>query len=122
MNIRIGNKWLGEVAKPKDPEFEQFEEMEFGLRAAFIILRMYIRRYGYNTIRSIVSTWAPNTENNTAAYIRQVASQVNLDPDKPIKYEDFNTMCKLVSAMCLVECGQKVDKAKIAKAYEMANL
>lgn len=113
---------MGEVTKPKDPEFEQFYEMEFGLRAAFIILRRYIRRYGHNTIRSIVSTWAPNTENNTAAYIRQVASQVDLDPDTPIKYEDYKTMCKLVSAMCLVECGQKVDEAKIAKAYEMAKI
>lgn len=122
MNIRIGNAWMGEVDAHNDPEFEQFIEIEYGLRAAFIILRRYIRRYGRNTIRKIVSAWAPSTENNTAAYIQVVASQVKIDPDTPIKYEDFNTMYKLVSAMCLVECGQKVDEAKIAKAYEMAKL
>lgn len=122
MNIRIGNAWVGEVTRPNDPEFEQFDEIEYGLRAAFIILRRYIGRYGHNTIRKIVSTWAPHTENDTAAYIRQVASQANLDPDTPIKYEDDKTMCKLVSAMCLVECGQKVDEAKIAIAYKMANI
>lgn len=120
MNIRIGNVWLGEVAKPTDPEFEQFCQMEYGLRAAFVILRRYIRRYGHNTIRTIVSTWAPKSENNTEAYITQIASRLKLDPDTPIKYEDSETMCKLVSAMCLVECGQKVDDAKISKAYTMA--
>lgn len=120
LNIRIGNVWLGEVANPSDHEFEQFCSMEFGLRAGFIILRRYIRRYGHNTIRSIISTWAPASENNTEAYIRKVCAQMNLDPDAPIKYEDSETMCRLVSAMCIVECGLPVDEAKIAKAYSMA--
>lgn len=120
LNIRQGNVWLGEVANPNDPEFEQFCTMEYGLRAAFIILRRYIRRYGHNTIRSIVSRWAPSSENNTKAYIEKVCAQMNLDPDARIRYEDSETMCRLVSAMCLVECGQRVDEAKIAKAYTMA--
>lgn len=120
LNIRIGNVWLGEVASPTDPEFEQFCSMEYGLRAAFVILRRYIRRYGHNTIRTIISTWAPNTENNTAAYVDNVATLMNLSPDETIKYEDQKTMCKLVSAMCLVECGEKVPEEKIEKAYHMA--
>lgn len=120
LNIRIGNVWLGEVDKPTDPCFEQFCTIEYGLRAAFVILRRYIRRYGHNTIRSIISTWAPNTENNTDAYVQRVASHVKMDADTPIKYEDTETMCKLVYAMCLVECGQEVDRTKIRKAYNMA--
>lgn len=120
LNIRIGNVWLGEVTSPTDPEFEQFCSMEYGLRAAFVILRRYIRRYGHNTIRTIVSTWAPKNENNTAAYVNSVATQVNMSPDETIKYEDQKTMCKLVSAMCLVECGEKVPEEKIDKAYRMA--
>lgn len=120
LNIRHGNVWLGEVANPSDTEFEQFCSMEYGLRAAFVILRRYIRRYGHNTIRSIVSTWAPSSENNTKAYIDKVCAQMKIDPDEPIKYEDSETMCRLVSAMCLVECGQRVDEAKISKAYTMA--
>ena len=120
LNIRIGNVWLGEVTNPTDPDFEQFCTIEYGLRAAFVILRRYIRRYGHNTIRSIVSRWAPSNENNTTAYINHVAAQMKLDADAPIKYEDEKTMCKLVSAMCLMECGKKVDEKKIAKAYEMA--
>lgn len=45
LNIKIGNNWLGEVTDPTDPIFEQFVSMKYGLRAAFIILRRYIRVY-----------------------------------------------------------------------------
>lgn len=120
LNIRIGNVWLGEVAEPTDPDFEQFVSIEYGLRAGFVLLRRYIRHYRKNTIRAIISTWAPSTENNTEAYIQRVASSMNLDADKPLRYEDEKTMCQLVAAMCLVECGQKVDFDKIEKGYKRA--
>lgn len=120
LNIRIGNTWLGERPNPTDQEFEEFVTMEYGLRAAFIILRRYIRRYKKNTISSIVSTWAPSSENNTLKYIDRVAQMTHLSPDDPIDYYDRDTMCKLVAAMAQVECGQPIDEAKIIKAYDMA--
>lgn len=120
LNIRIGNVWLGEEFRPTDPEFEQFVAMEYGLRAGFVLLRRYIRHYHKDTIRAIISTWAPSSENNTEAYIQRVASSMNLDADTPLRYEDEKTMCQLVAAMCQVECGQKVDSAKIEKGYKMA--
>lgn len=94
--------------------------MEYGIRAAFLILRRYIRRYKKNTVSSIVSTWAPSSENNTIKYIDVVCSRTGLAPDEPIKYEDRATMCKLVAAMAFVECGQTVDAKKIEMAYSMA--
>lgn len=120
LNIRIGNTWLGERPNPTDPAFEEFVTMEYGLRAAFIILRRYIRRYKKNTITSIVSTWAPAYENNTLKYIDRVAALTKIDPTAPIDYYDRETMCKLVAAMAQVECGQPIDDAKIIKAYQMA--
>lgn len=120
LNIRIGNTWLGERANPTDPAFEEFVTMEYGLRAAFLILRRYIRRYKKNTITSIVSTWAPASENNTLKYIDRVAQMTKLSPDEPIDYYDRETMCKLVAAMAQVECGQPIDETKIIKAYDMA--
>lgn len=120
LNIRIGNTWLGERPNPTDQEFEEFVTMEYGLRAAFIILRRYIRRYKKNTISSIVSTWAPSSENNTLKYIDRVADLTKIDPTTPIDYYDRDTMCKLVAAMAQVECGQPIDEAKIIKAYDMA--
>lgn len=120
LNIRIGNTWMGERPNPDDTEFEQFVNMECGLRAGFCILRRYIKRYRLNTIRLIVSRWAPSSENNTAKYIEAVSTQMNRDPDEPIQFEDEDTMCSLVSAMCRVECGQSIDEAKILKGYRLA--
>lgn len=119
LNIRIGNTWLGERNNPTDPNFEEFCTMEYGIRAAFIILRRYIRRYHKDTVTSIVSTWAPANENNTLRYIDTVCARTGLEPNQPIKYEDCATMCKLVEAMAFFECGQPIDQKKIEKAYSM---
>lgn len=120
LNIRIGNVWLGEVPNPTDPEFEQFVSMIYGMRAAFVLLRRYIRHYHRDTIASIVSAWAPRVENNTIAYIDYVASQLGISPDTPVKYEDRDTMVKLLAAMARYECAAKLSSDDIIKAYEMA--
>lgn len=120
LNIRIGNVWLGEVDNPTDLEFEQFVSMEYGLRAAFVLLRRYIRHYHLDTVQLIISRWAPRSENHTDSYIASVSSQMGIEKDTPIKYEDRETMCKLVEAMSLVECGQKVPMSKIEKGYALA--
>ena len=120
LNIRIGNTWMGERNDPDDDEFEQFVAMEYGIRAAFLILRRYIKRYHLDTIQKIISRWAPSSENNTQAYVKAVSSSMNLDPNEPIKYDDKKTMCALVAAMAKVECGQSVADDKIGRGYDMA--
>ena len=64
LNLRVGNNWKGEVSQPTDHTFEQFTEMKWGVRAAFIVLRNYIKRHKLNTVRKIISRWAPANENN----------------------------------------------------------
>ena len=120
LNIRIGNVWLGEVPNPTDKEFEQFVSMFYGLRAGFILLRRYIRRYHLTTVPDIISRWAPGSENNTVKYIDTVCQLSGIAPDTQMKYEDEETLVNLVDAMILVECGQHVDRATIIKAYRGA--
>lgn len=120
LNIRIGNTWLGERSNPTDPAFEEFVTMEYGLRAAFCILRRYIRRYHKDTVPSIISTWAPASENNTRRYIDIVCQRSGITQTQQIQFEDAVTMCKLVEAMAFVECGQPIDGKKIEKGYSMA--
>lgn len=120
LNIRIGNSWLGERMNPTDPAFEEFVAIEYGYRAAFCILRRYIRRYNKNTITAIVSTWAPANENNTQRYINFVADKMQISPSDIIDYSDKVKMIRLVAAMQIMECGVPADITKVEKGYDMA--
>jgi hypothetical protein len=120
LNIRIGNVWLGEVTNPTDNEFEQFVSMFYGLRAGFILLRRYIRRYHLTTVPDIISRWAPGSENNTVKYIDTVCQLSGIAPDAQLDYGDEETLVNLVDAMILVECGQHVDRSTIIKVYRGA--
>lgn len=120
LNIRVGNKWVGEVQDPTDPAFEQFTCMPYGLRAAFVVLRRYIDVYKLNTISRIVSRWAPNSENNTLAYIRRVSNSMKYDADAPLSYQDKQKMFAMVKAMVQVECGRAVDDVDIEAGYILA--
>lgn len=119
LNIRIGNKWLGEVNDPTDKDFEQFTEMVFGLRAGFVLLRRYIQRYHLQTISDIISRWAPPSENHTSRYVEFVAQRLGISPFDKIEFEDADTMFRLVSAMCRMECGEDIDIRLIHTAYNM---
>lgn len=120
LNIRVGNVWFGEVKNPTDPLFEQFNSMEYGLRAGFVLLRRYIRHYKRQTIEDIISSWAPSNENNTKAYIATVVKVSGIPSNRILHYSDKETMCKLVDAMCFVENGKHVSMEKITKGYDLA--
>ena len=120
LNIRIGNQWLGERPCPNDPSFEQFVSMEYGIRAGFVLLRRYIRHYKRTTILDIIMAWAPLNENDTVRYIETVSKLSGINPTEAIRYEDKDTMVRLVDAMIRVECGQPVERRIITKGYEMA--
>lgn len=121
LNIRKGNDWQGEIQPQTDKAFEQFVSMEMGLRAGFIIIRNYFKkRPAVNTITTIISRWAPPSENVTTAYVREVSRRSGIGPDEPLKFDEKNKLCRIVQAMCWVECGQEVSFGRIENAYEMA--
>lgn len=122
LNIRIGNAWKGEVENPTDSEFEQFTSLRWGLRAGFILLKRYIIRYKLNTIKNIISRWAPQTENQTDLYIKKVSSFCDCPADEPISFYNETMMCNLVQAMCLVECACLISRNEILEAYHMTDI
>lgn len=121
LNIRIGNTWLGERDSREctDGEFEEFCELKYGLRAGFCILRRYIRHYHRDTLRKIIASWAPPVENRTETYINFVAERVGIDPGATIDYADADTMCRIVQAMCKMECGETIDYTLIRDVYNV---
>ena len=121
LNIRVGNNWKGEVSQPTDHTFEQFTEMKWGVRAAFVVLRNYIQRHKLNTIRKIISRWAPANENNTLAYIATVSQRANIQPDEPISFDNTCQMIALLLAMCFVENGQEISLDDVVEGWLLAN-
>lgn len=62
-------RYKGEVRPSRDPAFKQFESMPWGYRAIFVLLDTYRIRHGLDTIRGMISRWAPPSENRTEIYI-----------------------------------------------------
>ena len=70
LNIRRNGKdqWKGLAEAQNDAAFCQFKSLEYGWRAAFILLtRTYYHKYRLYTIRGIINRWAPPNENKTDA-------------------------------------------------------
>ena len=85
LNIRRSkDQWQGLRAQQTDASFCQFESLEYGWRAAFLLLtRTYYHKYRLYTIRMIISKWAPPQENLTATYIQNVCRLTGIPPDEP---------------------------------------
>lgn len=121
LNIRKGNNWQGERQPQTDPAFEEFESLEMGLRAGFIIIFNYMKkRPPINTVSAIISRWAPPIENLTQAYIKTVCEYSSLNPNKLLKRTDKEDLCWLVWGMCKVECGKVISLDSIKYAYDLA--
>ena len=72
------NAWLGKIPSDlsNDGRFEQFLDMKYGIRAGLILLRRYITIYRLDSVSEIIKRFAPESENNTKAYITFVESRM----------------------------------------------
>ena len=111
LNIRRGTaRWKGMSMKDDDEDFEQFETMAYGWRAAFILLgRTYYEKYHLNTIQKIISRWAPACENKTDAYMMYVAINVGINECDPLPSPKLAPAIwmRIAWAMFEVEAGRK---------------
>lgn len=76
------------------------------------------------TLRQIVSTWAPASDNNdTGGLISRASKIVGVGPDDPLNLGDPTTKAKLVEAMIRGEQGGKlpVDPATITRVVSNPN-
>ncbi|CDG21048.1 Protein P5 [Xenorhabdus poinarii G6] len=119
-NIRHGDKWQGLSDTQTDKSFCQFVSPEYGIRAMLKILRNYERKYGLNTIRQIITRWAPPNENDTEAYINYVSQAVGIASDAVIDINHQPTMTALIQAMIRMENGQQPYSDDIfTRAFEL---
>lgn len=124
LNIRLspGTRWLGQCTQQYDREFVQFQCDLFGLRAAFRILRTYIRLHHLDTLRLIIYRWAPPEDgNNTESYIATVSERSNVPPNQTLSFDDEEQLVAIVAAMAQVESRMaNIDMTLLHKAYALA--
>lgn len=126
-------RFQGLAAAQPDSAFWTFSGPEWGLRAMAKILMTYEGR-GVDTVREIISTWAPPNENNTGAYVEAVlkglvAAEVvdaaghPVTEDSLIDVRQAHIMAPLLKAIVAHENGsQPYADCTYAKALQLAGL
>lgn len=105
-NIRITNiNWQGEVVGD-DQAFETFSTPQHGVRAMMKCLQTYERKYGPQTIETLIDRWAPPVENDTGAYVSHVARYCGVSKDAIFSTRNKAEMIQLCKAITLHENGQ----------------
>ena len=106
-NIRHGQNWQGlnPDGRNIDPAFCVFKSPVFGIRALAKVLMNYKKIHGLNTVRQIISRYAPPNENQTKAYIQTVAEQIGVYPDTIIDIEERGILTVFIKAVIRMENG-----------------
>jgi ParB-like chromosome segregation protein Spo0J len=108
-NLRHGEPWVGLEPQQTDGEFCQFVDMAHGIRALVKNLISYRERHGLNTVREIITRWAPASDgNDTDAYVAAVCKPAGLNPDHPLA-KDRLTYEYLARQIARHENGRDVE-------------
>ena len=119
-NIRRSRvRYKGERVPSSDPEFRQFESVEWGYRAIFMLLYTYYLRHGCRTLRQMIDRYAPPSENPTSAYLRFVAERSGVTPDYVIDITNRALMVEIVSAISYFENGVPAERAAVERGWEL---
>ena len=120
LNIRAGkSKWLGQVLPQRgsgEGAFCHFESMEYGIRAAFCLLRTYATKYRLNCVKDIITRWAPPSENDTQSYIRHVCVLTGFGGNQRLTEKDWP---RLIKAMARMESDMDLDDELIQRAFKL---
>lgn len=109
------NQWQGQLAPDPTIEkrFARFDTAENGIRALAKLILAYrgkdgmpgIGSTGIDTVREVISRWAPGVENDTESYIKVVAAGVGAQPNQPIEIRNFRTLIALTTGIIKHENG-----------------
>ncbi len=110
-NIKDFNQnWRGQTGATDG--FVDFSSTDYGIRAADRLLG----NYDVNTIRDIISKYAPDSENNTEGYINFVSDFLNIPEDAPIDLNDPDARRSVLSAIAKMETGSDISPLEISDA------
>ncbi len=122
-NIRHGEKWEGLSDKQTDSSFCIFVSPEYGIRALAKVLLTYYKKYQLNTVKKIISRYAPPNENETESYIKSVANQLGVASDEVIDLSSVAVLAVLLRAIIRHENGeQPYSDEQILKGIHLAGV
>lgn len=114
------NKWQGRMPRERmtveqraEPRFEVFASPAWGIRAICVLLISYQDRHGINKVRGFINRWAPPVENDTEAYVNQVAKALGVKPDDFINIHEYRRMRPMVEAIIRHENGYQPYAAEV---------
>lgn len=117
-NIRysVGNKWIGQNGCTRG--FVDFSSLDYGIRAACILIMVSYRKKDVVTIQEIIDRFAPSVENNTQKYVDFVCSTIGCFPFDIPQRSDYT---RLLAAMSIFE-GNSVSMQKIDEVINKFNI
>lgn len=114
-NIRLSKtRWQGQRSVQSDPDFVEFTESLFGLRALMRVLVTYYMKYDLNTVESLINRWAPPHENATDHYIHHVARMMNVRRRDILDVASKQVLVSLARAIALHENGKPAEGYPLA--------
>lgn len=108
-NIRSGSRWLGLTGSRNG--FCEFETLEYGVRAACVLLLQSYRKKGVRQICSIISRFAPPSENNTAAYMAYLSRRTGFPMSLVLR--SIDEYLKILSCMSWYESRTRISESYI---------
>ena len=131
LNIRFStmNNWQGIIGRDKEKGgMCVFGQMYQGIRAAFLLLNAYQRKYDKRNIRELITRWAPPQDrNNTEAYIKRVCDYMKCEPDFVPHFGaqvELHDCYRLIRAMAGVENGKDsalyISDSDLWEGYRLA--
>lgn len=106
---RNATAWQGESTLQDDPDFVRFDTPQMGIRAMMKILITYQTADEIEHIQGLISRWAPPSENNTVAYIADVAAHVGVAPMDYLSVEVPENLIRIAQAIAHHENGNCPD-------------
>jgi len=120
-NIRQYNQgFVGETGA--EDGFISFEDPMYGVRAADKVLTTYGRDRDIDSIRGLVSRFAPPSENETQSYIDYISGQLGIDADAEIDLSDPAMRSRILAPMAKIESRTEYTPDQITAMIEQANL
>ena len=103
-------------------EFLQTPTREQGIKDIDANLLAYGQKHGINTLRGVISRWAPESENNTKSYVDTVSKRLSLDPDQKIDLTDPAIRHLIGAGIMLQEKGpQSIYKTQAQPQTQQSN-